>query len=540
MGVPPELIGRQVRCPHCKQVVVAPAPAGAAGAPSESVAPPAPAPVPATAPVPVSIPVPAEIDLPVFKVPPRKEGADSIMSEPDESDDEVFGSQPRNRQAALSSTDFSPMNSPSEPAPVFAPGPAAEKLLVSDPGHAAVASHSPPPPLSPAPQPGHGFVPTTPAPQSTTIPKRGPSADLEPVSLPDGFVQAAPPVPQPVHVPVPASEPAPLKEASAIGVNPFADFAALSTPPGEPETSAFQPETQAGLPPTRNLPVEGKAPGHDGNEPAEELPTRPARGRASGGAGGGKNNLVLIALGGYALLATAVAIYALFFQSGEKLEPSHPLSTVPDNFGEFDPATRKKVSFYKFPVDGELPMAQRAELGGKITVGNIEVWPLEVKKRPLLLFTEHVAGTPQKELPTRAALVLKLSIKNNSDVSLFPMDPAFTRKSTGDDRPITRLVLNKTTFFPGGPIPWPLGPAVKKMYEQQQANDYVPLAPGETREYVVFTPGESEIVSKVEGAREPLQWRVQVRRDPISFRGKELPVTAIIGVDFKPSDVKWD
>jgi hypothetical protein len=33
-------------------------------------------------------------------------------------------------------------------------------------------------------------------------------------------------------------------------------------------------------------------------------------------------------------------------------------------------------------------------------------------------------------------------------------------------------------------------------------------------------------------------WRVQVRTGRTNFEGKDLPVTAIIGVDFQPSDVK--
>ena len=93
------------------------------------------------------------------------------------------------------------------------------------------------------------------------------------------------------------------------------------------------------------------------------------------------------------------------------------------------------------------------------------------------------------------------------------MDPAFTRKSVNDNRPITRLVVNKTTFFAGGPISWPLGPALKKKYEQQQANDYIPLPPGDTRDYVVFTdPTSSGMIRAVEGAQDALQWRVQIRQ----------------------------
>jgi hypothetical protein len=92
--------------------------------------------------------------------------------------------------------------------------------------------------------------------------------------------------------------------------------------------------------------------------------------------------------------------------------------------------------------------------------------------------------------------------------------------------------------FAGGFIEWPLAPTVKKKIEVQQAKDSIPLKPGETREYVVFTDAKTEIINAVEKSTDPVQWRVHVRRGLVSFRGKEIPVTAIIGVDFQPSEVK--
>ena len=38
--------------------------------------------------------------------------------------------------------------------------------------------------------------------------------------------------------------------------------------------------------------------------------------------------------------------------------------------------------------------------------------------------------------------------------------------------------------------------------------------------------------------RVTLLWRVQVRRGRIDFDGKDVPVTAIIGVEFRAADVK--
>ena len=70
MGVGMELSGKHVRCPHCKQIVLAPT---AAAVP------------------PAVEPAPAPDSDPVFNTTPR-ESAESILSDPEESEDEVFSS----------------------------------------------------------------------------------------------------------------------------------------------------------------------------------------------------------------------------------------------------------------------------------------------------------------------------------------------------------------------------------------------------------------------------------------------------------------
>ena len=578
MGVPAELLGKQVRCPHCKQVVLAPVTAGPAPAPA-AVAPPAPpppapvlqppppapmpepqpvavAPPPAPVPVPPPPPVP-EPDLPVFNIPVRKEGADSILSEPNESDDEVFGSHPGIRLPVLPPLDATP---PPAPAPVsppaHSPAPVSASPFAFDTGPIAVPPPVPAPvavaPIpAPAPPPAPVWVapapaPLPPPPAQPPAPAMGsPFADLEPVSLPAAFA-SAPVALQPVAAPAPlpliaAPQPAPPPAVALapVGGNPFADFDAEPTAPStatvpgapRPAPAPVAEELLDEEPPPRRKKRE------DSDQPPEKT-TRAGRPRAA--TGGGVNPVILYVVAGYAFLATALAVYGLFFKSG--VDTGHPLSTIPDNFCEFAPAARKKVTKYRFPVDGELPADQRAGLGGKVAVGELEVTPVRIEKRRLKIITEPVKGQPREEVTQHPAFVLTLSIKNTSgDLDIYPMDPAFTRKGAEDDKPITRLVVNKQTVFAGGWIPWPPDPdKIKKRSEVQQKNDYEPLRPNETREYVVFTEASAAVVKAVEGAKEPLQWRVEVRRGPVALRGKEIPVTAIVGVDFKASDVKPD
>ncbi len=238
-------------------------------------------------------------------------------------------------------------------------------------------------------------------------------------------------------------------------------------------------------------------------------------------------------------MATVVAVYALFFKTGgSPFDSDHPLSTIPDTFGEFDPATRKKVSQYKFRTDGELPPQQRAKLGETIQLGQLEIVPLEIVKRHLTVTTEAKDGET-RNIPLGQALVMTLQITNISpDVLIYPLDPAFTRKAVGYDRPLTRLVVNKDAIFPGGAVVWPFRERIVRQYEVQQKNDFVPLEPGERRKYVVFSDADPQIIQSVKRSTQPLQWRVQVRRGLIEFRGREIPVTAVIGVDFSANEVK--
>ncbi|MFM8272378.1 MAG: hypothetical protein ACKODX_08580 [Gemmata sp.] len=507
MGVPSEFLGRQVRCPHCKNVLLAPATdPNATSALSDAPVPAAPVPA---APVPPP-PAPAEVELELrpFKLPTRKEGADSILSEPDESDDEVFGSLPGVRLGML----------PSLPGAEDRTELAPDELLGFGLQPAAPAQ---PPPAAPAPEPVAPSLATTAFDMPPDVAHKPPAAMGEATKLLSDPAQAPAPQPKPVATQPPAYPPA--------CSNPFADF--------EPEPVPAPVPMAPAKPVVVMAPVQ-EPPRARVQEPDEEPAKKPARGqrvRSNSGGGAGKT-ILLVLLAAYGFVATLLAVYGLFFKSGS--DDVNPLSTVPDNFGEFDPVSRKKVSQYKFRTDSELPAAQRATLGAKVVIGQIEVRPMRVEKRQLHLSMEGTDEREKKQFSrTQPALVMTLDIKNNGDLPIFPMDPAFTRRASGADKPLTRLVIGPKVYA-GGEIEWPLPSRFKKKIEQQQANDSRPLLPGHAQEYVVFTEGNAELVRAAETSKELLQWRVQVRRGLVDYKGKEVPVTAVIGVDFKGSEIQ--
>jgi hypothetical protein len=171
-------------------------------------------------------------------------------------------------------------------------------------------------------------------------------------------------------------------------------------------------------------------------------------------------------------------------------------------------------------------------------IGDLEIEPAKVEVRPLALFVKSAArATLESPRPT-PALVLTLRIRNrSSDLWIHPMDPAFTRRARGNDRPATGLEVGGQKFW-GGAIDWPpTNQQFERVYERAQEADAVPLGPGEIRDYVVFTDTDAAVLSAVESASTPLLWRIQVRRGLIEYRGKEIPVTAVIGVEFQRNDV---
>lgn len=555
MGVPAELLGRQVRCPHCKQVVLAPpavAPSGIVPAlpPPSMISRNAPTQVYSTPGQPIA-PLP-EPQLPQFNL-PKREGFDSILGAPEESEDEVINSQPGGRLPSVPPLEITAQNGPPPLSPT--------RPMIPDDNPFELAGTT-------ATTPGQSAARPAGPSGAATSELPNPFLELEPVTLPAAFVPPGAPGPLPRATP-PAAATQPFPQAApprpVFPANPFPQapvpvpapvgnpFAGIDDPtlrpnPGPAPAPVIETSTEALDEPPRKR----RKSRRDEEEPApvakaEEKPAKTGRSpRAAAPPAGGVNNIVLFSVIGYAVLITGLAVY-LLIDRGTKFEPPHPLSTIPDNFGEFEPGARKKLTLYtpyKFDVDGELPPTQVAKLGGTIAVGQIEVTPLKIERRPLVIETEPVPGRPKPktERTGNDALVLTMSIKNASDIAIHPMDPAFLRKENAGkkDFPITRVVVGKNKFFSGGSIGWPFDPNhMKRQYEQSQVNDVTALQPGQSREYTVFTDAtNTKVIAAVNSAKEAMQWRVEVRRAPLAVNGKDLPVTAIIGVDFRSTDVK--
>ncbi|WP_439620973.1 hypothetical protein [Gemmata sp.] len=586
MGVGIELLGKHVRCPHCKQVVLAPATPGGAPGGGPAAPPPQVAPQPVPAPAPQQAPSPALPHLPpmpepMFNIMP-KEAADSILSEPDESDDEVFGSQGFNRMPVPRLPDLNPGPSPygsppaygpppspygapqpyaappPQPAPVHVPQPYAPAPAAAQNGNPF--SFEPAAHAAPAPQPGVVPAPVhVPAPAASPQGLHATALDVNPFGGFDGPAPAPPPPPpqhvRPAVVPAPApapSAPAPSNPWAGVesqGAQPFQTAPAYPSPAPQPYPAPAHQQYPSPAPQPQPYPAPAASPfsapasgsqhaaRQDDDRDAAKAQPRPQRGKAAAApASGGIPKAVVYGLAGYAALMTLLALYGLFFKGGDA-PPGHPLESIPDTMGEFDPAQRKKVSLYKFKVDGPLPPNLVAQLpSGKVDVGGLEIEPVKVERRQLDMITVDKSGQKSPGGRSDSTLVLRLKIKNTSDVPFCPLDPAFSRKPSAPDAPATRLVLG-TKEFTGGPIVWP-SKSGARMYEKDQEKDSEPLKPGETREYSVCATTDAKLIPEIKKGGDKIVWRVQVRRTPVEYKGRSIPVTAVIGVEFSRADIQ--
>ncbi len=554
MGI--DLLGKHVRCPHCKQVVLAPPPAEpvavAVAVPTPVTPPPphvAPAPPvidelfafesslrsqppipPVPTPLPPSVPVPEPASPlePVFNI-PNKERADSIFSEENESEDDVFGN------ANPKPISFRPVSDlPTEPLPVEFPE--SPPLQFDEPLELDMLSE---PPVNPT---AHVLP----------VPEDDPDLDDPPIAYPT--VSSAPPAPHVNPQPLPSAVPQlpqytpvqrPAESNPHATGNPWAGMAPVVVPqgappgamgPASPNVAVAYPAPVVARPVAVQPPMMVPTVVATVEEVSQEKPVRINRGRRNEPSSGGIPKGVLFGLAAYALLMTALAVYGLAFKSGA-LPPEHPLSTIPDTFGEFEPATRKKVSLYRFKTDLPLPAELHAGLGGKITVGQLEVEPQSIVIRRVNLHIEG-KGEPSRTMNSPGdALVLQFKVTNTSpDLSFHPVDPAFNRKTITEDRPLTRVVVADNVFY-GGPINWPFRKETR-VFDKEQENDTTPLKPGESREYFLPSAADLKLLRLVRNSTEPMQWRIQLRSGMIERDGREIPVTSVIGVDFDRGEVK--
>jgi hypothetical protein len=492
IAVEKELLGSPVPCPHCQRVVQAPllTPDGPA------------------------IPSPGQHLEPNFSI-VKPEEQESIFAEPEQLEDALFGSPAR-------------IEMPSAPVLTELP----TKLLPPD-----VASFCPPfSELSPEAS-VQGMLAST-APEENLVPPAS-VEELESQSEPSALfgrpIIAGTPLPQfsspqsevsvdagpspaslPVTVPVAVHQP----EAPAKDVIVVSDW---SAPPDGPPSRP--PETVSARV------VAGTDASPFSTENFAEI--APQRTTHRGMRTGLFVALVLIPLISYSILAT-IAVVILYLRPAAQ----HPLEMLPDIEGELKGAKRQKqgtVSIERVSPDSDLPDKLRVALGQSIRLGDLEVVPQKIELTQIKILRPGLG--PQRGIDS--SLVLHLRMRNASRGVVFsPVDPYFDRRwkrLSDGSKPYTFLELGSRRLY-GGAVSWKPGQAPEER-ESVEGQVYKVLEPGEELTTFVCTDPEDHVRRHLRDHLDTLLWRIHLRRGLVQVGDREVPATAVIGVQFSDRDI---
>jgi hypothetical protein len=260
--------------------------------------------------------------------------------------------------------------------------------------------------------------------------------------------------------------------------------------------------------------------------------------------------IIFFSLLSYSVMATAILILVLVRM--KTAGPLHPLEYIPDVDGDNPGAKRTKIRFNhdKETTQTIVPAHLRTKIGVAIRVGELEVTPLAVEKATVAVL---VSGFSKSEPCKGDSLVLRLKLKNVSkDQTFSPLDYYFNRKWKEKSRnsyppPFTLVQFGtekpEKSFF-GGPANWlPLALAGSKKSQSpretvEDENLDKILEPGDEMTAFLCTDGDDSSAQEILNHQGPMLWRLQVRRGLVSVGAKEIPATAVIGVEFGASDVK--
>jgi len=474
--------GQPICCPQCQQLM----------RPSE------------TGPLPQASHLPEESPAITF-TPPEPGERDSIFAGPEHTEDGLFGGPAPPR-----------LELPPETPPVALPPAAAARLG----GSAAAPSSSGAlfdsaalvrPEQAPHPSlPPPGAVFSTESSRTETLPP-------QPSAAPAEATTAA------------VSEPPPF-EFSRLDATP-----ALGAASPASDVVTFEPvhgQAPAFIAPGIEVPASAVSESSPSFAPPSFAANLPRRALPTGMRSGLFLALVIIPLISYSVLAT-IAILILY------LRPPQPsLDFLPDIDGDLRGAKHQKrsaLTYERLDPDSPLPDRLKIALGRSIRLGDVDVTPERVALRRVKVRHPDLSVS---EMPGES-LILYVRFKNASgDVVFSPTDPYFDRlhKSSQDSKPYMFLEITGQRYY-GGALAW--SPGVRLEERPIIAGQvFQVLQPGEQLSTLVCTDPDAEIGKALAGFRGKLIWRVQVRRGLVRASEREVPATAVIGVEFTSADIE--
>ena len=388
------------------------------------------------------------------------------------------------------------------------------------------------------PNPPTGPTPFEPTLQMPTAPQESTESIFGEVHDDDLFGTKRPAVQLPEEIPAPA----PMRSGSTTP-SPTAPHFSVSneiSPPSEDNLT---------LPWNRSEGLREANPDSNASQQPSRSPAQPEA------PSGPMSSVFIIILLLYGALASGAAAYLFFTRSSQdgasaKNESTNPFAAIPDLYGQYPPAERKKlVRLPGMPATNDpLPASSMVAMANTLAVGNLEITPKKIEFGSVLRYDIKAGETvPEKRALPRELFVLQLHIRNTSnDVSLHPTDPAFnalySSRLSPPILPYTGIFIEDEHFL-GGPFYWP-DPQYERQYVAGQDKDSIPLAPGEHRDYYIASNiNTNKITDLLQLKKKSAIWRVQLRTGlttAVDSTGQshEISTTSVIGIPFAWSDIQ--
>jgi hypothetical protein len=226
---------------------------------------------------------------------------------------------------------------------------------------------------------------------------------------------------------------------------------------------------------------------------------------------------ILIFLIPYSILTTAIIAYLIFFGSKGS---SDPLQYLPDPTAKGGPQRVTMLPRHDTALSAKL----KTKLKSPITIGDLTVTPEKVR------------------LTADGDLELFLRARNEATKIKFePISDSWIRytPNKAGNEPYTFLESQSKTISPifGGYLRY------QKAFDGKGdlAEAYA-IGPGE-QSFMVLQTRETyrtPHVARIVKSDDNYLWRVQVRRGFVEKKGKNVSATAVIGVEFSPSEIERD
>lgn len=348
---------------------------------------------------------------------------------------------------------------------------------------------------------------------------------------------------QPTEAPKPISAPAPAIVEQAAPEQHFPAQPQTFDLFGQPELAA--PRIEAlDEPPSDDVEEEEAGSNYQAHTP-KTTKAKPEK-TIAGSGGSSAFTWILLAYG--LLMTGAAGFFGYsYFLTDSTPHPFENIPDVYGQYQKADPKQTSLdwLPLDRRPVaELSVPEKLQVTLGNELTVGDLKIVPQKIVRDKLVCVTETKKNRNERPVPPET-IILHLNIQNLSkDLAFHPDDPAFNRaKKDSQPTPLTSLWHEKRSFC--GTFDWPHAPSVLNEYAVGYESRKDPLKPGEEATYYVHVAPKESVLNYLKPKPKDTQliWKVQLRKGKLTYQDegnqdRSIWATTVIGVKFQLSDIQ--